>query len=51
MPAQTNKKMTIAERYAYLRKQIKKNNGKKTKINSSKVHDDHGLDGSYYLNH
>jgi len=52
MPAST-KQMSLAERYAYLRKQIKKNNndGKKTKIISSKVHDNHGLDGSYYLNH
>ena len=49
------KKMTLAQRYEYLRKQIKKNNGrdgkKKTVINSSKIHDNHGLDGSYYLSH
>jgi len=53
MPSETKKK-TIAQRYEYLRKQIKKNNsrdGKKIIISSSKTHDDHGLDGSYYLRH
>ena len=51
MPSMT-KKMTLAQRYEYLRKQIKKNNGrdkKKIIVNSSKIHDDHGLDGSYYI--
>jgi hypothetical protein len=53
MPSAT-KKMTLAQRYEYLRKQIKKNNGrdkKKIVVNLSKIHDDHGLDCSYYLNH
>ena len=53
MPSAT-KKMTLAQRYEYLRKQIKKNNGRNKKkiiVNSSKIHDDHGLDGSYYLGH
>ncbi len=57
MPSASTRRMTLAERYEYIRKQIKKNNGidgrrrKKKVINTSKVHDNHGLDGSYYLKH
>jgi len=57
MPSASTRRMTLAERYEYIRKQIKKNNGidgrrrKKKVIDTSKVHDNHGLDGSYYLKH
>jgi len=57
MPSASVRRMTLAQRYEYLRKLIKKHNGidgrrrKRKVIDTTKVHDDHGLDGSYYLKH
>jgi len=57
MPSASTRRMTLAQRYEYLRKLIKKHNGidgrrrKRKEIDTAKVHDEHGLDGSYYLKH
>ena len=53
----SQKKLTLREHFEYLRKQIKKNNGKIGKTNKPKSsytftgQDANGLDGSHYLKH
>ena len=56
-PSPSAQRMSLAQRYENLSKLIKKNNGidgrrrKKKVVDTTKVHDNHGLDGSYYLKH